>query len=100
MLAMYLMFGPCGDRYSVDRLAGRAQGERSAARGPPSVSANLAIRLIQIHMCVIYFFAGPVEAAGRNLVARRRVLGSRGESRISVVGPGVAGQLADRWSRC
>ena len=25
---------------------------------PPSVAANLAIRLIQVHMCIIYLFSG------------------------------------------
>ena len=25
---------------------------------PPSITANLAIRLIQIHMCIIYLFSG------------------------------------------
>ncbi len=57
MLAMYLMLGPCGARYSVDRwLAVREGG--AAPPVAPTVSANLAIRLIQVHMCVIYFFAG------------------------------------------
>jgi hypothetical protein len=57
MLALYLMVGPCGACYSVDRWLAR---RRQAAPPPvlPSVSANLAIRLIQVHMCVIYFFAG------------------------------------------
>ena len=31
---------------------------------PPSVSANLAIRLMQVHMCVIYFFAGVAKQQG------------------------------------
>ena len=31
---------------------------------PPSVTANLAIRLIQIHMCVIYLFAGTGKLMG------------------------------------
>lgn len=57
LLAMYLMVGDCGGAWSLDRwLAARRSG------GPlpttPSVSANIAIRLIQVHMCVIYFFAG------------------------------------------
>ncbi|HVU86868.1 MAG TPA: HTTM domain-containing protein [Pirellulales bacterium] len=57
MLVTYLMLGPCGARYSVDRwLADRERAE--APPVPPMVSANLAIRLIQLHMCVIYFFAG------------------------------------------
>ena len=56
MLAMYLMLGPCGTRYSVDRLWALRRG--SAPETPPSISANLALRLIQMHMCVIYLFSG------------------------------------------
>lgn len=60
MLAMYLMVGPCGDAYSLDRLlanrrAGQGRGGRPAA---PRVATNMAIRLIQLHLCVIYFFGG------------------------------------------
>ncbi len=57
MLAMYLMVGPCGQCYSLDAWRARRSAPRSAEL-VPSVSANLAIRLIQVHMCVIYFFAG------------------------------------------
>ena len=58
MLAMYLMIGPSGAAYSLDRwLAARRAGTRLRRRGA-DVSGNIAIRLIQIHMCVIYFFAG------------------------------------------
>ncbi len=53
MLAMYLMVGPCGARYSVD--AWRAAGQGRAVT--PSVTANLAIRLLQLHLCVVYLFA-------------------------------------------
>ncbi len=62
MLAMYLMLGPCGARYSLDRLwAMRKQAKAGGAvtrEVPPSISANLALRLIQLHMCVIYLFSG------------------------------------------
>jgi hypothetical protein len=54
MLAMYLMIGPCGARYSIDRLW---RLKRGATEVPASSTANLAIRLIQIHMCVIYLFS-------------------------------------------
>ncbi|HVX60581.1 MAG TPA: HTTM domain-containing protein [Pirellulales bacterium] len=58
MLAMYLMIGPSGGAYSLDRwLAARRAGTRLPPAAP-SVSGNIATRLIQIHMCVIYFFAG------------------------------------------
>ncbi len=56
LLAMYLMVGPCGAAYSLDRwlARGRAGGLRPAES---STSANLAIRLIQVHMCLVYFFS-------------------------------------------
>lgn len=56
MLAMYLMIGPCGARYSLDRLWRLKRG--APAEVPPATTANLAIRLIQVHMCVIYLFSG------------------------------------------
>lgn len=58
MLAMYLMIGPSGAAYSLDRwIATRRAGHKLAAAAP-TTSGNIAIRLIQLHMCVIYFFAG------------------------------------------
>jgi len=56
MLALYLMLGPCGARYSVDRLWRLRRGAPTEV--PPSAAANVAIRLIQVHMCIIYFFSG------------------------------------------
>ncbi len=58
MLLLYLTIGPSGQALSLDRwLAARRRGA-VASRPMPSAGANLAIRLIQVHMCVIYFFAG------------------------------------------
>jgi len=62
MLAMYLMLGPCGARYSIDRLWRLRRGAPSEV--PPSSFANLAIRLIQVHMCIIYFFSGMAKLLG------------------------------------
>jgi Vitamin K-dependent gamma-carboxylase len=56
MLALYLMVGPCGARYSIDRLWRLKRGGPTEV--PASTTANLAIRLIQVHMCVIYLFSG------------------------------------------
>jgi hypothetical protein len=64
MLAMYLMLGPCGARYSVDRLWRLRRG--APAEVPPSVTANVAIRLIQLHMCVIYLFSALGKLQGRS----------------------------------
>jgi hypothetical protein len=67
MLAMYLMVGPSGAVYSLDRWrAARRQRQPRADQGRagesaevfPRVSANVAIRLIQLHMCIIYLFGG------------------------------------------
>ncbi len=57
MLNLYLAIGPSGAAFSLDRWLAK---RRSGVHAPPaqSAGANLAIRLIQVHMCVIYFFAG------------------------------------------
>lgn len=57
MLDMYLMIGPSGGAYSFDRLRLALTADGSRPPSSPSTSANLAIRLMQVHMCVIYFFA-------------------------------------------
>jgi hypothetical protein len=62
MLAMYLMLGPCGARYSIDRLWRLRSGAPNEV--PPSSWANLAIRLIQVHMCIIYLFSGMAKLLG------------------------------------
>lgn len=55
-LSLYLALGPSGACYSLDRwMAGR----RGRAGGcEVSIEANIAIRLIQLHMCIVYLFAG------------------------------------------
>lgn len=55
LLSLYLMVGSCGVRFSVDAWRARRAGQ---AIDSPSVTANLAIRLMQCHMCVVYLFAG------------------------------------------
>lgn len=57
MLAMYLMIGSGGGAYSLDRLRLTRSAGGSRPPSSPSTCANLAVRLIQVHMCVIYFFA-------------------------------------------
>jgi hypothetical protein len=52
------MLAPCGEVYSVDRWLKkrRARGEWIEPR--MSVMTNVATRLIQLHMCIIYLFGG------------------------------------------
>jgi hypothetical protein len=55
MLLVPLVIGPSGARVSVDRLlAGPGRGRG----GEPSVRAGIALRLLQVHLCVVYFFSG------------------------------------------
>lgn len=54
-LAMYLAVGPSGDAYSFDNWLRR---RKSLPTPGPSISANVAIRLMQLHLCVVYLFAG------------------------------------------
>ncbi|HEY4234067.1 MAG TPA: HTTM domain-containing protein [Lacipirellulaceae bacterium] len=64
LLAMYLMLGPCGARYSIDRIWRLRRG--GPVEVPPSVTANLAIRLLQLHMCIIYLFSGLGKLQGQS----------------------------------
>ncbi len=63
MLAMYLMLAPCGSVWSLDRLLARRRGGKLSPVAP-TVSANVATRLIQLHMCVIYLFGGIAKMRG------------------------------------
>lgn len=56
MLALYLVLGPSGARYSIDAWWRRRRDQRPAVAASSWVT--VAIRLIQLHMCVIYFFSG------------------------------------------
>jgi hypothetical protein len=58
MLATYLMLAPCGAAYSLDRLLARRRAGEELPPAEPTVTTNVATRLIQLHMCIIYFFAG------------------------------------------
>lgn len=54
-LALYLAVGNSGDSFSFDAWWRRRQGRGVAG---PSISTNIALRLIQVHMCIVYLFAG------------------------------------------
>jgi hypothetical protein len=61
ILLIYLMIGPSGAALSLDRLIARwwrGEAGKPTDRPTPRVSANVAIRLMQIHVCIIYFIAG------------------------------------------
>jgi hypothetical protein len=64
MLAMYLMIGPSGAAYSLDRWLARRRAGGLLPIAAPSITANIATRLIQLHMCVIYLAAGTGKLLG------------------------------------
>jgi hypothetical protein len=89
ILLFYLMMGPCGAAFSIDRLIrkwwvtakpGVVQWWYGLLKRPmptdlapadpvpdepaPTIGANVAMRLLQIHVCIIYLFAGVSKLLG------------------------------------
>lgn len=68
IVLLYLMLGPSGAALSVDQLLEHFRKVRRARREglpapawawpTPSVSGNMALRLLQVHFCIIYMAAG------------------------------------------
>jgi hypothetical protein len=63
LLLIGLVVGPSGSCLSLDRLLGGA-GQGRAGEAAPSVRANVALRMIQVHLCVVYFFSGAGKLLG------------------------------------
>lgn len=53
MLSMYLMFANCGDQFSLDSLLWRRPQP-----APATINNNIAARLIQVNLAILYLFAG------------------------------------------
>lgn len=53
----YCVCMPVGDVLSADRRAGRVAGD-------PSPAARLSLRVLQLHLCVVYFASGVEKATG------------------------------------
>ncbi len=58
-LTLYLAIGPSGARLSLDEYLTPVR-----QRVDNSVSANVSLRLIQLHLCILYFFAGVSKLKG------------------------------------
>jgi hypothetical protein len=65
ILLLYLMIGPSGAALSLDRLIARWWRGSAPTPPVPRVSANVAIRLLQIHVCIIYLMAGVSKLQGQ-----------------------------------
>jgi hypothetical protein len=73
MLLAYLCLGPSGAYLSVDRWLKRRRTKSMAAGAAedylavvPSMWATLAVRLVQVHLCVIYLMMGLAKLSGPN----------------------------------
>ena len=100
--------GASGQAVSLDRFLARwkrgpGRGRAAAARRPlgrrpgapvPTVSANLALRLIQLHLALIYGMAGLAKLQGLALVERDGDLGDARLGRVPPVRPDLAGRLS------
>ena len=66
MLCLYLSIGPSGAAVSVDSLIRRWWMRRKGLVDAPRkfASARVAMRLIQLHLCTIYFWAGLAKLKG------------------------------------
>jgi hypothetical protein len=63
-LLFYLCFAPAGATASVDSWRSRAKGLRVPSSTGRSVSAGVVLRLMQLHLCLIYFAAGTAKLQG------------------------------------
>ncbi len=66
MLTLYLTIGQSGQALSIDRLLSIRRKGSPVLPPTHSARANLALRLINVHMCVIYFFAGVSKLQGES----------------------------------
>jgi hypothetical protein len=67
ILLLYLLIGPSGATLSIDRWIEKWRARRSGLPEPPvepSYAANFAIRLMQVHFCVIYLASGATKLLG------------------------------------
>ncbi|MEO2034197.1 MAG: HTTM domain-containing protein [Planctomycetaceae bacterium] len=70
MILLYMLIGPSGGAFSVDSLLRRRRRRKSGhepadgAAIPLRWQANFSVRMIQIHMCVIYLCSGLAKLQG------------------------------------
>ena len=76
MLLIPVAIGPSGAVLSLDRRLGFA-----TSGDEPSVAANIALRLLQLHLCVVYFFSGIAKLLGASWWEGTALWGAAANSR-------------------
>jgi hypothetical protein len=64
-LTLYLMLSPCGRTISLDRLLARWRAGHPLPPAAATWTATIPLRLMQLHMCVVYFFSGVSKLEGK-----------------------------------
>lgn len=89
MLAFYLAIGPSGAAFSVDSLIRKKNrswlSREDQQRKPLSTLANFTTRLIQIHLCIIYLFAGFGKLLGASWWNGQAIWGAMANSEYQTV---------------
>ena len=73
-LALYLAIGNSGSAYSIDRWLQNRAKSKSGLADEESILTNIAIRLIQVHLCVVYLFAAIGKAQGTSWLNGEAIL--------------------------
>ncbi|MBL8822228.1 MAG: HTTM domain-containing protein [Planctomycetia bacterium] len=63
-MMLYLCISPCGKVLSLDTLLAYRRSRAQWNSQQPLWSATVALRLMQIHMCIVYFIAGIAKLQG------------------------------------
>lgn len=69
MILLYLCLAPCGAAFSVDRLWRAYRARRANRPLPPpaaTVMTRVATRLLQVHVAILYLFAGLSKLKGQS----------------------------------
>lgn len=64
MLCLYLAIGPSGAAVSLDEWWRQRRTGKNRSTSRKHVSARIALRLMQLHVCIIYFWAGFAKLKG------------------------------------
>jgi len=101
MLLLYLLLAPTGRDYSLDRILSRYWRKRSKLPAPAeaatSWAANLSLRAIQVHMCVIYACSGLSKLQGESWWNGSAIWQVMMIDNLSPLDLRWLGYLDDRW---
>lgn len=63
-MMLYLVLGPCGQMFSWDRMLANRRGSDLPLATKPSISGQISLRLIQVHLAMFYGMMGLTKLHG------------------------------------